>query len=102
MATKTRDLSKSSPEKTTNRHAASYWTTRRSRIAPTNFLFASSGFLAGAASLIDIGGTLAEFNESLTPEQADALAFRADVEAIGEDFRDALDELKSELASREP
>lgn len=62
------------------------------KIGPSGFLFAQPSFLGGVASVIDLGGTLVEYNESLSPEQADALALWADWWAIGDDFRDVIAE----------
>lgn len=54
-----------------------------------DFLFARPSFLSGFARAIDLGSTLTEFNHSVTPEQADAIAMRADWEAVGQDLREA-------------
>jgi hypothetical protein len=42
------------------------------------FLYARPSFLEGLARIFDFGGTLNEYNQSLTPKQADFLALRAD------------------------
>lgn len=42
------------------------------------YLYAQPSFSLGAASVLDLGNTLEEVNQSLTPEQADALAMNAD------------------------
>ena len=49
-------------------------------------LFAQPSFLGGAASVLDFGDTLAEYNRSLTPEQADRIALRADARQVAADF----------------
>jgi hypothetical protein len=49
------------------------------------FLWARNSFATGFGRALDLGGTLTEFNRSLTPEQADRLAFKADVLALNED-----------------
>jgi len=49
------------------------------------FLAARPSFVEGVARIFDFGGTLNEYNQSLTPAQADALAFRADIEALRQD-----------------
>ena len=54
------------------------WTTR---------LFARPSFLEGVGRLLDFGDTMTEYNQSLTPKQADELALRADWEAVAGDFR---------------
>ena len=53
------------------------------------FLFARPSFLEGWARVFDVGDTLTEYNRSLTPEQADYLAMRADWMAVGDDLRAA-------------
>ena len=62
----------------------------------SDFLFARSSFLRGVASVLDIGGTLTEFNQSLTPEQADEIAMRMDWEAVGHDLRSAMAQVERE------
>jgi len=52
----------------------------------TDFLFARPSFWGGAASVIDLGATLVEYNQSRTPEEADNRAIYADWLAIGEDL----------------
>jgi hypothetical protein len=58
----------------------------------TSYLFARPSFWAGTASLFDFGNTLFEYNISLTPEQANIFALRADWRAVGEDLRHAIKE----------
>ena len=60
------------------------------------FLFARPSFIEGVARTLDLGGTLQEYNSSMTPEQADFLALRADWWTIGEDFWSATDEVTAE------
>ncbi len=50
----------------------------------SGYLFARPSFLTGIARLLDLGGTLAEYNRAISPEQADALAIRADWQPVGE------------------
>jgi hypothetical protein len=50
-------------------------------------LFAKPSFLGGLATALDLGGTLTEFNDGLTAEQADYLALKADVQVIADDMR---------------
>lgn len=59
-------------------------------IKDTGFLFASPSFLQGFASAIDLGGTLAEYNESNTPEEADIKAIASDWAITGKDIQHAL------------
>ena len=56
------------------------WTTR---------LFARPSFVDGVARLFDFGDTLTEYNQSLSPKQADEIALRADLEAVAQDSRAA-------------
>ena len=51
----------------------------------TMFLFARPSFFEGLARLIDVGDTLTEYNQSLNGQQADDLAMRADLVALGND-----------------
>ncbi len=56
----------------------------------SDLLYALPSFWEGIARVWDIGGTLDEYNRSLTPQQADRLALRSDWIAVGEDLRAAL------------
>ena len=56
----------------------------------SDLLFARPSFLEGVARLLDLGGTLNEYNESNSPEDADLVALRSDWEALGQDYRSAL------------
>jgi len=49
-------------------------------------LFATPSFLEGMARVVDIGGTLNEYNSAMDGAQADRLAFLADVVAISDDI----------------
>lgn len=62
----------------------------------SELLFARPSFLEGMARLFDFGNTLSEYNNSLTPEQADRLAIASDWRAIGLDMRHAMDEFASQ------
>jgi len=59
----------------------------------TSYLFNMPGFLLGVASVIDIGGTLHKYNESISPNEADTMALSSDVIAIGKDMREAINTL---------
>lgn len=50
----------------------------------TNFLFADPSFTGGMATVLDMGGTLVEFNQSPNPEFADYRAIASDWAAVGE------------------
>lgn len=52
----------------------------------TFFLFSKPSFLEGLARNLDLGNTLSEYNESVTGEQADAIAIGNDWAAIGLDI----------------
>jgi hypothetical protein len=54
------------------------------------FLFAEPSFWEGASRVVDLANALNVYNESLTPEQADALAMWADWSAVGDDIRRAI------------
>lgn len=56
----------------------------------TDQLFAMPGFFGGMASALDMGNTLTIFNESRTPEEADAMAIRSDWKVVGQDLRSAM------------
>ncbi|MDY6785229.1 MAG: hypothetical protein SW833_22230 [Cyanobacteriota bacterium] len=53
----------------------------------TSYLYARPSLLEGIARLLDIGGTLSEYN---TSEQADALAIYSDWLVVGDDLRKVL------------
>lgn len=63
----------------------------------SDFLFARPSFLEGMGRVLDIGGTMTEFNQSLTPEQADALALGMDWKVVGDDLRRAMGQAAREL-----
>jgi len=62
-------------------------------------LFANPSFWDGFGRVIDFGGLSCEFNTSLTPEQADALALRSDWHAVGDDLWQAYSELRKNQPS---
>jgi hypothetical protein len=64
----------------------------------TGFLFAHPGFLQGAAAVIDLGGTLVEYNISRTPQEADARAIASDWAITGKDILTAAKTLVKEKA----
>ena len=55
-----------------------------------DLLYAQPTFLEGVGRVFDFGGTLSEFNRSLSPEQADYFALRADWIAVGDALRAAI------------
>ena len=52
----------------------------------TSRLFARPSFVEGMARALDMGGTLNEYNTSLSGEEADAIAIWSDWAAIGQDM----------------
>lgn len=52
----------------------------------TSRLFARPSFIEGMARALDMGGTLNEYNTSLTGEEADAIAIWSDWAAVGQDM----------------
>ena len=62
----------------------------------SDFLYARPSFLEGVARLLDMGGTLNEYNASRSGQEADDAALRSDWAAIGQDMRDAIGELEKE------
>ena len=63
----------------------------------SGILFAEPSFVGGVARMFDFGHTLAEYNRSLTEQQADALAMLADWRAIGADMRRATDQFGNSI-----
>jgi hypothetical protein len=64
----------------------------------TGFLFAHPGLLQGIAVVLDIGGTLVEYNISTTPQEADARAIASDWAITGKDILTAAKTLVKEKA----
>jgi hypothetical protein len=64
----------------------------------TGFLFAEPSLVEGIARIIDIGGTLQEYNSSLSPNQADALALASDWCVIGADMKQAMQSYEAEYS----
>jgi hypothetical protein len=57
----------------------------------TGFLYANPGFWQGAASVIDMGATLVEFNSSPTTQEADVRAIASDWAITGKELKRAMD-----------
>ncbi len=49
-----------------------------------------NAFTLGAASVLDIGATIYNFNHSATPSQTDFQALASDWQAVGQDLRQAI------------
>ncbi|SLM31923.1 conserved hypothetical protein [Desulfamplus magnetovallimortis] len=54
-------------------------------------LFARPGFLSGMSRVLDISGTLNQYNCSGTPEEADRKAIMSDWGAVGLDLQEIID-----------
>jgi hypothetical protein len=52
-------------------------------------LFANPSFIEGVARILDLGGTLNEYNNAQTDKQADYLAQGGDWRAVGQDIQQA-------------
>ena len=64
-------------------------------LAESAYLFAMPSWSLGAGRMVDLVGTADEYNESLNPQQADALALWMDWHAVGRDLAYALYQFKS-------
>jgi hypothetical protein len=62
------------------------------------FLYARPSFWEGMGRALDLGGTLQEYNTSLTPDQADQLALFADWQTVEDDFRGAVAQSDAEVS----
>ena len=67
----------------------------------TDFLFARPSFIEGIASVLDLGATLIEYNESKTPEDADYIALKSDWGVIGNDIKNAIETFKDQHNDKE-
>ena len=64
----------------------------------SDFLFARPSFLGGASRVLDLFGTLQEYNRSLTLEIADQRAMLSDLRAIGADFKQVIERYEAAIA----
>ncbi len=53
----------------------------------SNRLFAEPSFIEGMSRVLDIGGTLQEYNTSATEAEADMTAVKNDWRAVGNDMK---------------
>lgn len=60
------------------------------------YLFARPSFFSGMARVLDLGGTLNEYNYSSDTGQADYYALHSDWKAVGADLLTAAKKLKKE------
>jgi len=63
-------------------------------------LYARPSFWEGVARVMDIGGTLNEYNYSNEPRQADSRAIQSDWEAVGIDLLTVLEQFEEEFQKR--
>lgn len=66
----------------------------------TDFLFARPSFLEGMARVYDLGGTLQEYNNAPSAEEADAIALEMDAQAVGQDFWLAMKKVAEEALGK--
>ena len=52
-------------------------------------LYTAPSFVEGAARVLDLGNTMAVYNSSPTPEEADSVSFGMDCAVVGYDIRSA-------------
>jgi len=64
----------------------------------SDFLFARPSFIGGAARVLDLFGTLQEYNRSLTPDIADQRAMFNDFRAIGVDLEQVMKRYEEAIA----
>ncbi len=62
----------------------------------STFLFASPSFISGFSRVVDLGGTLNEYNSALSPEMADSWAITSDWQAVGMDMQKAINQYGEE------
>jgi hypothetical protein len=67
----------------------------------SDFLFAGSSWLSGAARTLDLGATFDDYNISLNPAQADWLALNADALATYKDLWSAYGKVAKDVESVE-
>lgn len=67
----------------------------------SDFLFAGSSWLSGAARTLDLAALFDDYNISLTPAQADWLALNSDAGATYRDFWAAYAKSMKDLESTE-
>ena len=67
----------------------------------SGFLFARPTFWEGVSRIMDLGGTLQEYNTSQSDPEADTRALRADWYAIGEDLKAAVRMVQAETSTQQ-
>lgn len=66
----------------------------------TSALFAVPSFWEGAGRILDFGDFMTEYNQSVTPEEADEWAIARDWTAVGKDIRSAMHAVAEEVSAR--
>ena len=61
-------------------------------------LFAEPSFVEGMSRVLDLGGTLQEYNTSETENKADIEALGSDWRAVGEDLKFSIKSYEQKLA----
>jgi hypothetical protein len=64
----------------------------------SDYLFAHPSFLSGASRTLDLGGVFDEYNEDVTPAEADARALKSDWAAVGGDIVGAMNSTSKDLS----
>jgi accessory colonization factor AcfC len=64
----------------------------------SDYLFAEPSIFEGLSRIFDFGNTLNVYNDSLTSEEADALAIWMDWCASGEDIMRAIEDYRSQIS----
>lgn len=63
-------------------------------------LFALPSLVGGMSAVLDVGGTLREYNQNLSPEEADFASMQSDWHAVGGDLKYAIASCMSEPSRR--
>ena len=63
----------------------------------TCFLFADPSFTSGAAAVIDIGGTLIQYNSSTDGNEADLRATASDWAVTGKDIKRGIEKFEKKV-----
>lgn len=69
--------------------------------AMSNYISATPSFISGAARALDLGGVFDSYNNSPTPEIANARGLAADWIAVGRYLRIAVRDFRAELGPQE-
>lgn len=62
----------------------------------SDLLYSPPSFIEGAASVVNVGGTLVEYNSSPSAEEAGSNAIRSDWRQVGEDMEEAINAVAAE------